>query len=87
MAKATALDRDIMNGPVPEPKAAQVPTAPVEPKRGKPASKAKVVPLQVRWPASEVKAAKIAAIQLDFSSVSDFMLACFHAYKKNAKTQ
>ena len=86
MAKATALDRDIMNGPVPEPKAAQVPTAPVEPKRGgKPASKTKVVPLQVRWPASDVKAAKLAAIQLDFPTVSDFMLACFHDYMKTAK--
>jgi hypothetical protein len=67
---------------VPEPKAAQVPKEPVEPKRGEPASKAKVVPLQVRWPASEVKAAKLAAIQDDFTTLSDFILACFHVYMK-----
>jgi hypothetical protein len=40
------------------------------------------MPLQVRWPREEVKAAKLAAVQGDFSTVSDFMLACFHAYMK-----
>lgn len=35
-------------------------------------------PLQFRWPGEDVKAAKLAAIQLDFPTVSDFMLACFH---------
>ena len=42
-------------------------------------------PLQVRWPGEDEKAAKVAAIQLDFPSVSDFMLACFHAYMKAIK--
>jgi hypothetical protein len=51
----------------------------------KPAPKAKVVPLQVRWPASDVKAAKLAAIQGDFPTVSDFMLTCFHVYMKEKK--
>jgi hypothetical protein len=46
---------------------------------------AKPVPLQVRWPASDVKAAKLAAIQLDFPTLSDFMLACFHDYMKSVK--
>jgi len=46
----------------------------------KPAPAEKQVPLQVRWPRSEVKAAKLAAVQNDFPSVSEFMLACFHAY-------
>jgi len=42
-------------------------------------------PLQVRWPGEDVKAAKVAAIQLNFPSVSDFMLACFLAYMKSDK--
>jgi hypothetical protein len=41
--------------------------------------------LQVRWPVKDVKAAKLAAIQLDFPTMSDFMLACFHAYMKSTK--
>jgi hypothetical protein len=85
MAKATELNEDIMTAAVPVPKAAQAPAAPVEPKRSKPASKAKVVPLQVRWPASDVKMAKLAAIQGDFPTVSEFMLDCFHAYMKTIK--
>ena len=87
MAKATELNADIMTAAVPVPKAAQV-TAPapqVELKLSKPVPKAKPVPLQVRWPASDVKAAKLAAIQLDFPTVSDLMLACFHAYMKSRK--
>lgn len=39
-------------------------------------------PMQVRWAGSEVKAARLAALQLDFPTVSEFMLACFHAYMK-----
>jgi hypothetical protein len=85
MAKATELNADIMTASVPVPKAAQASVPPVESKQGKPAPKAKVVPLQVRWPASDVKAAKLAAIQGDFPTVSDFMLACFHAYMKSRK--
>jgi hypothetical protein len=85
MAKATELNADIMTAAVPVPKAAQAPAAPVEAKRSKPAPKEKVVPLQVRWPASDVKAAKIAAVQDDFTTVSDFMLTCFHAYMKSRK--
>jgi len=42
-------------------------------------------PLQVRWPIKDVKAVKLAAIQQDFPTVSDFMLACFHAYMKSDK--
>jgi hypothetical protein len=85
MAKATELNADIMTAAVPVPKAAQAPAAQVEPKRSKPATKAKMVPLQVRWPASDVKAAKIASVQGDFPTVSDFMLTCFHAYMKTPK--
>jgi hypothetical protein len=88
MAKALELSPDTLTAP-PVPKAAQIiPQAP-EPKQrreAKPAAKAEPrEPLQVRWPGDEVKAAKLAAIQLDFPTVSDFMLACFHAYMKSRK--
>jgi hypothetical protein len=53
--------------------------APVETKRGKPARKAKPVPLQLRWPASEVKAAKLAAIQGDFPNVNDL---CWNVFMR-----
>ena len=85
MAKALELNGDTLAAAQPVPRAAKVATSAVEPRRNKPAPKAKVVPLQVRWPASEVKAAKLATIQGDFTTVSDFMLACFHAYMKTAK--
>jgi len=85
MPKAKVLGDDIMTESVPVPKAAQSSTRTVEPKQSKPASKANVVPLQVRWPASEVKAAKLAAIQGDFTTMSDFMLECFHAYMKSGR--
>lgn len=79
-----------MNAP-PVPKAAQV--QPIEQeatgkKKGRAGTKQQEEPkepLQVRWPGGEVKAAKLAALQLDFPTVSDFMLACFHAYMKTNK--
>lgn len=77
--KAEVLNSDIMTA------ATRAPVAPAEPKRVKPAPKAKMVPLQVRWPASNVKAAKLADIQRDFSSVSEFMLRRFHACTNGCK--
>src|ERR1039458_7337759 len=85
MAKATELYADIMTAAVPVPRAAQTSAPATAPRRTKQAPKVMVVPLQVRWPASDVKAAKLAAIQGDFPTVSDFMLACFHAYMKTRK--
>ncbi len=85
MAKAAELTADIMSSAVPVPKAAQAPTAPVEAKRIKAAPKAKVVPLQVRLPASDVKAAKLAAIEGGFPTVSEFMFTYFLAYMKGRK--
>jgi hypothetical protein len=87
MPKALELSVDTMTAP-PVPKAAQVtPQAAPAPKRGremKPVKTEPREPLQVRWPRSEVKAVKLAAIELDFPTVSDFMLACFHAHMKSA---
>ena len=83
MPKPLELSAEIMTPP-PVPQAAQV--ASPQPAAAKAAlrPKAKVeeikVPFQVRWPKSDVKAAKLAALNLDFSSESEFMLACFHAY-------
>jgi hypothetical protein len=85
MAKALELTADTLTVPPQVPKAAQVRTPETELKRSKAVPKIEREPLQVRWPVEDVKAAKLAAIQLDFPTVSDFMLACFHAYMKTRK--
>lgn len=86
MAKALELTAETLTVPPQVPKAAQTRTPAAEPKKpGKPAPKTEREPLQVRWPTEDVKAAKLAAIQLDFPTVSDFMLACFHAYMKSRR--
>jgi hypothetical protein len=42
------------------------------------------LPLQVRLPRREVRAIKVAAAERE-QTVSDFMLACFHAYMQSGK--
>ncbi len=90
MAKALELNGDALAAAPPIPRAAQAAAAPEAKEQTHP-SKAKAedvqVPLQVRWPRSEVKAAKLAAVQGDYPSVSEFMLACFHAYMKTRKPE
>jgi hypothetical protein len=84
---AKAIELTDMTAP-PVPRAAQLapPPAPAPAPANKGAAdKAKKEPLQVRWPREEVKAAKIASLQQGFPTVSDFMLACFHAYIKGAQ--
>ena len=85
MAKALELTADTLTAAPPVPRAAQVTTPAAEPRRAKPAPRVEREPLQVRWPVEDVKAVKLAAIQQDFPTVSDFMLACFHAYMKSSK--
>ncbi len=85
MAKAIALTPETLRVPQPTPQAATparslAPVAKVGPKT-KADPKADQVPLQVRLPRDEVRAIKVAAAQRDLT-ISDFMLACFHAYKK-----
>jgi hypothetical protein len=41
-------------------------------------------PLQLRLPRAEVKSIKLAAAERE-QTISDFMLACFHAYMKAKK--
>ena len=47
------------------------------------APKVEQVPLQVRIPKDQARAIKIAAAQAD-QTISEFMLACFHAYMKTS---
>lgn len=48
------------------------------------APKPETTPLQLRLPRQEVRAIKIAAAESE-QSISDFMLACFHACMKTGK--
>jgi hypothetical protein len=86
MAKALRIDAGILDTATPVPQAAQVKVplleTPAPAGTGKKGSPKGQIPLQVRWPRSEVKAAKLAAVGLDFPTMSDFMLACFHEYMK-----
>ena len=52
--------------------------------RGQKADTDKIEPLQIRIPHSQVKAIKMAALEAE-QTVSDFMLACFHACMEKRK--
>jgi hypothetical protein len=84
MAKATVLTPDVMRAPQITPKAA-TPARSVATKAD-PAREVKAdqVPLQVRIPREEARAIKIAAAQAELT-ISDFMLACFHAHMRTSK--
>ena len=82
MPKPVPLTPAIMDTPQVTPQAATPPrTAP------RPAAlprKVPQTPLQVRLPRDEVRAIKIAAAERE-QTISEFMLACFHAYMQNDK--
>jgi hypothetical protein len=83
MAKAIALTPDALKTPQITPKAAtpaRTQSAPVP--KAELAPKIDQVPLQIRIPKDDARAIKIAAAQAD-QTISDFMLACFHAYMKS----
>ena len=83
MAKATPLTLDALKAPQITPKAATPARSPaVVPKAAVPPAKPDQVPLQLRIPRAEARAIKIAAAQSD-QTISDFMLACFHASMKS----
>ena len=69
MAKVTALSPELMT-------LSAIAVLPASPR-----PVAKPAPLQIRIPAPEVKAIKRAALEAD-QTISNFMLACFHAYMK-----
>ena len=78
MPKATSLTSDALEPQMATPLAATK-------QRGQKAKAEKMEPLQIRIPPAEVKAIKMAALAYDFPTVSDFMLACFHAYMEKRK--
>lgn len=85
MPKALELTDDTLAAPPSIPRAAQGRES-TDPKPRKSNEKAEQMPLQVRLPRHEVKAIKIAAAESE-QSISDFMLACFHAFMKSRKSR
>lgn len=78
MPKPVALTPALVEAPQITPQAATLPRSAARPAK---APKPPQIPLQVRLPRDEVRAIKIAAAERE-QTVSDFMLACFHAYMK-----
>ena len=84
MPKAIALTPETLTSPQITPTGA-TPARGASAKASKArASKEVQVPLQVRLPRDQVRAIKVAAAERDLT-ISDFMLACFHAHMKTAK--
>ena len=84
MAKALVLSEESLGAPIEPPRASQPRKA--EPSATTPAkspkfAKAPQVPLQIRISATDAKAIKRAALEAD-QTISEFMLACFHASMK-----
>jgi hypothetical protein len=88
VAKALALTPDALNAQQITPKAATPPRAATiakdEPEPTAKLEKEPSHPLQIRIPREAARAIKVAAAERDMT-LSDFMLACFHAYMKNNK--
>ena len=82
MAKAVPLTLEALKVPQVTPQAATPARAPQQAKPAEP--KVEQVPLQVRIPKDAARAIKIAAAERDLT-ISEFMLACFHAYMKDSK--
>jgi hypothetical protein len=80
MPKATSLTPDVLNVAIAPPAAATTPRGP----KAKPPPPPKTTPLQIRLPRQDVKAIKVAAAEAE-QTISDFMLACFHAYMQSRK--
>ena len=83
MPKALELTDEALAAPPSIPRAAQNRES-ADRKARTPNEKPDQMPLQVRLPRQEVKAIKIAAAESE-QSISDFMLACFHAFMKSRK--
>jgi hypothetical protein len=80
MAKALVLSDETLAETVEQPRAAQSTQSERPAKVPKP-PKAPQVPLQIRIPAKDAKAIKRGALDAD-QTISEFMLACFHASMK-----
>jgi hypothetical protein len=81
MPKPVALTPALVEAPQITPQAATPARSAAKPAKAPKAVKVAQIPLQVRLPRAEVRAIKIAAAERE-QTVSDFMLACFHAYMK-----
>lgn len=81
MPKPVALTPGLVEAPQITPRAATTARSASSSPR---ARKVAQIPLQVRLPREEVRAIKIAAAEAE-QTVSDFMLACVHAYMQSAK--
>ena len=75
MPKPVPLDPSLVDTPHPVPSAATAARGVRKPFQ---------IPLQVRLPRDEVRAIKIAAAQRELT-ISEFMLACFHAYMQSGR--
>jgi hypothetical protein len=84
MAKAVPLTLNTLTTPQITPKAATPARSPAVKAVAPPVAEVEKVPLQVRIPKEDARAIKVAAAERDLS-ISDFMLACFHAYMKDGK--
>jgi hypothetical protein len=81
VAKPTSLTPDTLTDRRPSPRAA------TSPRSVRPAKRpANDTPLQLRLPRTEARAIKVAAAQSD-QSISQFMLACFHARMQNRRVR
>ena len=85
MPKALELTDDALAAPPSIPRAAHGRET-TAPRSRKQPEKVEQMPLQVRLPRHEVKAIKIAAAEAE-QSISEFMLACFHAFMKTRKAE
>jgi hypothetical protein len=85
MPNPVALTPDLVETPQITPQAATPARSAANDAKKAVVPKAKPIPLQVRLPRAEVKAIKVAAAQRE-QTISDFMLACFHAYMKTGKS-
>lgn len=83
MPKPVPLTPAIMDTPQVTPQAA-TPARAATPRPAAAERKVPQTPLQVRLPRAEVRAIKIAAAERE-QTVSEFMLACFHAYMQSGR--
>jgi hypothetical protein len=84
MAKAISLTDDILAEPSTPPRASARPAKVKEAPPPAEPPKEPTVPLQIRIGARDLKAIKRAALEAD-QTVSDFILACFHAHMKRGQ--
>ena len=84
MAKALALTPDALNVAPITPQAATPARRPIEPAKPVAVAKPAHVPLQIKIPQEDVRAIKIAAAESG-QTISELMLACWHASQKTVR--